>query len=141
MAKKKRKHDGKPIPVEQWGRDHLSTMLYIETRCVDYAGVPAAAHMRTWSGRPSRGDMKGIGYGHQEDYPSRLADGMELSDHDDWDCADDFEAAGLLEWQGTGMNPIFKLTDKGWEFAHNLRRQKAERTKTISLQEAFGQVA
>lgn len=140
--KKKRKHDGKPVPMEEWGRDHRTTMLYIETRCVDYSGVPDAAHMRTCNGRPLRGDVSGrLPSGSQEDFPTRLKDGTELSDHDDWDCVDDFEAAGLLEWQGTGMNPIFKLTDKGWEHAHNLRREKAARTKATSLQETFGQAA
>lgn len=131
----KQVHDGKP------GRDHDSTMRYIETRCVDYGGVPAAAQMRTWPGRPARGDVRGMagrGGGGDKKYPTRLADGTELHEHDDWDCLNDFEAAGLLVWEGTGLNPIIKLTDRGWRFAGLLRRRVAEKNKAVSLQEMFG---
>jgi hypothetical protein len=43
-------------------------------------------------------------------YPTRLRNDVELSDHDDWDCLDDAEAAGLIESAGTGINPTYKLT-------------------------------
>lgn len=136
--KKTRPHDGKPVPVELWGRDHITTFLYIESCCVDQGGVPGAAQMRTWSGRPRRGRMDArIPSSIGPDHPTRLNDGTNLTEHDDWDCADDMVAAGLLEWQGTGLNPIFKLTDTGWAVAGKLRRARAERTKEVSLQEMF----
>lgn len=61
-----------------------------------------------------------------------------MSGHDDWDCVEDFMAEGLVIWEGTGMNPILRLTDKGWALAHKLRRQRADRTKMPSLQDAMG---
>lgn len=135
-------HDGKPIPPEQWGKDHFSTMLYIETRCVDHGGSPAAVHMRTCAGRPNRGDIsRGVPISGDSEAPTRLAGGVELHEHDDWDCAEDFVAAGLLVWENTGANPIFKLTDRGWWFAQRLRRERAERNKEVSLQNIFLQSA
>lgn len=135
---KQRKHDGKPVPVELWGKDHRSTLLYIETQCVDQGGVPGAAQMRTWRGRPRRGRVDHrVPMDHAKDYPTILADGTELFEHDDWDCVDDMVEAGLLIWEGTGINPIFKLTDAGWRFAGALRRAKAERTKVVSLQDIY----
>ncbi len=47
-------------------------------------------------------------------YPTRLKDGSELANHDDWDCISDMEAAGLVEWRGTGLQPIITLTNYGW---------------------------
>jgi len=36
------------------------------------------------------------------------------------------EHEGLLEWNGTGLMPVFKLTDRGWLLAGLLRRWRAE---------------
>jgi hypothetical protein len=33
-----------PVPIELWGKDHWTTLAYIETRCVDYDGVPNHDH-------------------------------------------------------------------------------------------------
>ncbi len=38
--------------------------------------------------------------------------------------AEDAGAAGLLKWEGTGMHPIFVLTDKGKAVAARLRAHK-----------------
>lgn len=143
-SKKRKKHDGKPVPPKLWGRDHTSTLLYVETRCVDYQGVIGAVHMRSWPGRPLRGDVGGpvpSAVGGRRGVPTRLADGTELSEHDDWDCVEDMVAAGLIKWEGTGMQPILVLTDKGWRVAHRLRRLRAERSKMPSLQDMIGEVA
>lgn len=122
----------KYIPPEQWGRDHRSLLLYLETICVDHSGVVGFengrgfSHMRCDATRhPYRG---GDPYrGEHQPGPTRLADGTKLQDHDDWDCLDDLEAAGLVENVGTGANPVVKLTAAGWTEAHRLRRTRAER--------------
>jgi hypothetical protein len=100
-------NDGTPVPMELWGKDHRTTMLYLESRAVDYGGRIDPRMMRT---------------GH--DFPTRLFNGDQLTGHDDWDCLNDAIAEGLLV-EGLGTVGV-KLTDKGWEYAGNVRRLKAE---------------
>ena len=38
---------------------------------------------------------------------------LKLGNHDDLDCLDDLEEAGLIKNLGTGLNPAFKLTKFG----------------------------
>lgn len=112
----------KRIPVEKFGRDHWSTMLYVETRVVDHGGQPDFRHMRC---DPRRHPQ----FAHipwQKDIPTRLAGNKHRPKHDDWDCVEDLIAAGLLEWNGTGMHPVFALTDEGWRVVSLLRRARAE---------------
>jgi len=127
--------DGQAIPMSKWGKDHWSTLLYIEVRCVDHRGLPEADHMRSEPGRPRRGHFKRGADGEERmrpaavtncRYATRLNDGTKIFGHDDWSCASDIEDAGLLLWEGTGMQPVFKLTDLGWQIAGKLRRWRAE---------------
>ena len=127
MGKEKQKHDGTPVPPELWGKDHVSTMVYIESVCVDGSGQPRSEKMRTWGGRPQKGKVRGFpSVEFEKEYPTRLSNGVELHDHDDWDCVNDMEAAGLIIWNGTGIQPIFELTPGGWMFAGMLRRHLAK---------------
>jgi hypothetical protein len=104
------------IPIEMFGKDHWSTFAYICCRIAGHEGVPEKAHMRTdLDLHPALGD----GHLNETKYPTRLAGGVDMPDHDDWDCAEDLEAAGLILQHGTGSNPVFALTDKGWKrFRH-----------------------
>lgn len=121
-----------PVPIEMFGKDHWSTFAYIETRIVDHKGVPVRDHMRTDVDRHPGllGDtqsMHGIGTRPgDKKYPTRLKGGVDLKDHDDWDCVDDLAKAGLLEIHGTGINPMYKMTELGWKVAHQLRTFKAD---------------
>lgn len=120
------------VPVEQFGKDHWSVLGYIGCRVTGNKGVPDNNHMRTDPDRHPAlvGPMLNIQFsGPKEErkkYPTRLAGGIELPDHDDWDCADDLEAAGLIGQGGTGINPIFSLTDKGWQVFKTLTEFKAK---------------
>lgn len=127
--------DGKPIPMARWGKDHWTTLAYIETRCVDHKGKPHAPHMRSEPGRPIRGHFRNDTEGNEmfapqensgKRYATRLNDGHDIFGHDDWSCAADMEVAGLLLWEGTGMYPIFKLTPLGYKIAGLLRQHMAE---------------
>jgi hypothetical protein len=111
-----------PIPIENWGRDHWSTFAYIETRIVDHKDVPQLEHMRC--NNQIHGQLGHRG-GCSSRYPTKLREG-EATDHDDWSCLDDAEAAGLLENIGTDLNRVYKLTDKGFSVAGQLRRYKAD---------------
>ena len=120
-----------PIEPSIWGRDHLTTLLYLETRCVDHMGTIDRRHMRCDPKRhplfAHEGSIGGVS-------PTRLACGEQYH-HDDWDCLDDIIAAGYMENLGTGANPIVKLTDLGWTEAGKLRRQRAERALTRERRE------
>lgn len=118
----KKKANG-PVPVELWGKDHWSTLLYIEVRCVDHFGTPNRDHLRCHTAvHPGLAGRGGDG----SRYPTRLNNGNEITEHDDWSCLEDAEAAGLLKWEGSGINPVFRLTDEGWKVVHALRRHLAE---------------
>lgn len=120
------------IPVEAWGRDHNSTLLYAETRAVDHGGwLPVNdPHMRV-----------------SREYPTRLHNGVEVHGHTDYDCLKDAQAAGFLTYdeeaepegvRASSLNPvpgsprkasgpgIVRFTEAGWTYVHNLRRQRAE---------------
>lgn len=101
------------IPPKDWGKDHWSTLLYLETRVVDHGGLIMRndPHMR--------GHREGDG----EVYPTRLRDGVEVFGHDDFDCVQDMVAAGLVKAPGGSR---YVLTDLGWTAAGLLRRHKAE---------------
>lgn len=85
------------VPMRNWGRDHWSTLLYIETRAVDHRGVLDNQHMRT-NARLHRELLGKAQFrdGMHGEHPTRLADGSLLERHDDWSCIEDFAAHGLL---------------------------------------------
>ena len=130
--KQKQIWDRAPIAIDKWGRDHLSTLLYIESVCVNGKGKPVACRMRQTPGQPSRGwDLNGKYVvappsPDPQGYPTRLADGTEIWCHDDYDCAADMVEAGMLKWEGTGMSPIFALTDYGWYVCGKLREHRGK---------------
>lgn len=120
---------GKPaVPVEQWGKDHWSTFAYLECRAVDHDGVINREHMRCDKDRHPGLANSANRYGgdNPRKYPTVLKGGLELSDHDDWDCFEDLIAVGLVTWEGTGIAPVVKFTDKGRVIAGRLRAFKAE---------------
>lgn len=92
------------VPMHRWGRDHWSTLAYLETRCVDHDGVIENSHMRTavmrhptFLGKAQR--RSGM---TQRDYPTmvhpdELNAGTEFPDHDDWDCLVDMVDAGFVQ--------------------------------------------
>jgi len=126
--------DAKFVPTEKFGKDHWSTLAYVGCRVVDNNGTLDREHMRcnadrhpglansanricTWD--PEHGTRLG-GYFDAKDKTKLL-----LSDHDDWDCLDDLEAAGLIRIGGSGINPLVSLTDAGRNVEAQLRKHKS----------------
>ena len=108
------------IGIEKFGKDHWSTFGYIETRIVDHGGRPAKYHMRCGFHHPLHRHLI-------DEAPStRLRDKETQAGHDDWDCLDDLEEAGLLTSSGTGMFPVYALTTEGERVAAELRSFKAK---------------
>lgn len=123
----------KKIPIEQFGRDHWNTFAYIETVCVDQGGVPDKNRMRVndklHPGLAGQYQMRD-GVHWKPEYSTRLKghaehDKRQQRGHDDWHCADDLEAAGLIKQEGTGLNPTFRMTEAGIQLISQLRRHKA----------------
>ena len=116
------------IPIDRWGKDHWALLAYIESVCVDQHGMVDLKRMRCDADRhPQYIYLRGIGdelYGKKK-YPTQLKDG-EQPDHDDWDCLDDLETAGLVENIGFTMQPRYIMTDRGHEVASELRKHKAQ---------------
>lgn len=96
------------IPIEFWGKDHHSTLLYAETRAVDYNGQikQLDPHLRI-----------------DRNYSTRLNNGVEVIGHTDFDCLKDAENVGFLKYR----NETVTFTDKGWQYVHQLRRKRAEK--------------
>ena len=94
------------IPVEAWGKDHLSTLVYAESRAVDHRGRLDDKHMRV-----------------SREYPTRLHNGVTVVGHTDYDCLADAQKAGFLTYEEDG---VVELTESGWLFVGKLRRNMAE---------------
>jgi len=127
----------KSVPMEKWGKDHWSLLAFIETLCVDHKGAVSDKHRRNF--RTNSKTHPAYGYWPMGERKWNPAHGsrlkgyfdkndpkLRLSQHDDWDCVEDFEAAGVLENQGSGMNPVFVLTPLGQTLTSQLRIHKQD---------------
>lgn len=112
------------IPIADFGHDHWSVFGYLETRVVDHDGVIDKHHLRCVNDRHPHRAHEG---GDASRHPTRLrGDVAVVQGHDDWDCLDDIEAAGLADNVGTGMYPVYRLTDLGREVAGALRGHRGQ---------------
>lgn len=123
------------VPVSSWSKDHWSLLAYVETRVVDHNGKLNIQQLRC---NPARHPLNQHNGGWRLEYSSRLmgyfdaklsaeesiAKNLQVSGHDDWDCLNDFEAAGYLEVISL-VNGFVSLTEKGHEVAARLRVHKA----------------
>lgn len=109
------------VPIADWGKDHWSTLAYVETCIVDNGGRLDKRRMRCLDALHPQ-----FAHGHDASgYPTRLRGGMTAEGHDDWSCVEDMVAEGLLEWRGTGAHPVFALTPSGQRVTAKLRAHKA----------------
>ena len=124
------------VPMERWGKDHWSTLVYLETCAVDARGMIENRRMRCNARlhRPFVGLMFDNEIQDGSKYPTRLTDNAELDNHDDWSCLEDMVKLGLIEveWKVKDRRKAFggcvarvKFTDKGLEVSSAIRRHKA----------------
>jgi len=136
--------DAKATPVEKFGKDHWSLLAYVESCCVD--GTNGRGHLRRdrmrcnpkshrlmagpysssdlWIQRHSTRLAGFFDSPDRNDPEKAIAAGLQLRDHDDWDCLDDLEAAGFIEVRSI-VNGYVTMTPKGCDVAAKLRAHKA----------------
>ena len=110
---------GRFIPIEDWGKDHWSTFAYVETCVVDQQPLDRDRLRCNVKVRPHLVGPTVNRFGKGEPDKTR-----QLPKHDDWDCLEDFEEAGLIEFVSV-INAIVLLTEKGIAVAALLRKHKA----------------
>jgi hypothetical protein len=111
------------VSVANFGKDHWSTLAYIETACVDHDGKISEEKMRC-NPQTHREYCLGRRAHWNDQLGTRLNDSSVLPKHDDWDCLIDLSEAGYIETYDAFTSSV-KLTDKGWTVAHQLRRYLA----------------
>jgi hypothetical protein len=126
VAKPTDEATGNPsVPVDRWGHDHWATFAFLECRAVDNGGVIDIDRMRCdIRVHPGLANRSNRAYPNSH-YPTLLKHGAKLEKHDDWSCFEDLIAMGLCIWEGTGIHPVVKFTDKGCKLAGILRAHKS----------------
>lgn len=132
-----------PIEPTRWSKDHWSCLLFLETVIVDHRGVFSDRLRMSMRTNPETHPAYGYWL---HDHPrwqaewgtrvfySDVATTMVRSDqHDDWDCLEDMEAAGLLVNRGSGMNPVLRLTDRGVRLHGMVRTHRADGKKLVEF--------
>lgn len=132
------------IPMDLWGKDHWSLLGYLDCRCTDNNGTINGAHMRhNPAKRPmvvgsdtGRLSAMAMGVGWKPEYGTRLAGYFDapkeerhlhqLPDHDDIDCLEDLEEAGVIKNIGSALNPLIRFTQFGHAVANKLREHKRD---------------
>lgn len=130
-----------PIPVELFSKDHWSTFAYVESRCVDGKDGLGTLECNRMRCNPSRHPLLSGGAPWREGYSTRLSgffdspdrhdankaieQGLMAAGHDDWDCLDDLEAAGLVEVISLAQC-VVRLTSEGLRVSSLLRQHKAQ---------------
>lgn len=128
--------------VDKFGKDHWSLLAYVQHCCVNgregtgrldrqrmrcNSGVRpllAGAHLQWKLSHSTR--LAGFSdFEDRGDPEKAIAAGVQLRDHDDWDCLDDLEAAGYVEVLSL-VNGFVRLTKSGLEAAAQLSAHKAQ---------------
>ena len=131
-------NDPEFVPISKFGKDHWSTFAYVDTLLADRKWI-ANERMRC-NARRHRPFVHVNRFREVQDgskYPTRLNDGSEVVNHDDWDCLQDCEHEGLLalivdedtrrgEEVFGGARARVELTAKGRAISSQLRNFKAK---------------
>ena len=124
--------------MKDFGKDHWSLLAYVETLCVESSnkGIGFIIKSRVRANEKTH-PLNAVNFRHagpwNPEWGTRLSgyflDNNEvdvkrrLDDHDDWDCLDDLEDAGLVDVISEATGAV-KLTDKGITVSNRLREWK-----------------
>lgn len=131
------------IEPSQWGKDHWACLLFLETVIVDHRGWFSDRLRMSMRTNPDTHPAYGY-WLHAEprwrpDWGTRIfysptgTTVVRLDAHDDWDCLEDFESAGLVTNNGSGMNPVLRLTDRGVRVAGMVRTHRADGKRLVDF--------
>lgn len=125
------------VPMGFWGKDHWSTLAYLESVMVDCAGFQVGTDARMKTGRrnsrvmaegcasPQRAGRatNALSMVMTEEQSTKLNNGQRVSGHDDWSCVQDMAAEGLFAQAPDDIEPgvILAFSPKGDEIANALR--------------------
>lgn len=123
------------IDPRLWAKDHLTTLLFLEAHLTDLGVFWARPNERMRTHPSTFGQEVEVSPNSRRrdipcgDAPTKLVDGLEVPEHDDWSCLWDMGALGLLsyhpEQERTGGRYFqIKLTSTGDELAAELRRNR-----------------
>lgn len=133
------------IPMSYWSRDHWTTLSYIETVMVDFAGFQVGADARMKSNRRNFRVMsqecpkpKRASNGSAQamvmdpSYATKLNDGQQVPNHDDWACVQDMAAEGLFVQLPDDVQPgtILRFSEKGHKVANAFREFRRDGGKS-----------
>jgi hypothetical protein len=127
------------VPMNRWGKDHWSTLAYVEHVAVECAGFQVGSDARMKSNRrhtrllsqgcpnPKRAkSTSAMGMIMRPEHATKLKDGTLLANHDDWACLQDFVAEGLFK-PGLELEPgtVLAFSERGHALTAALRVHKA----------------
>ena len=131
-------HRDQLVPLAQWGKDHFSTLAYVETVAVENKGFQVGQdprmktnrrHARVLAACPRPRRTAGgaaLCMVMSPEHATRLKDGTQVPNHDDWMCVQDFVGEGLFAI-GSEVEPkqVLALSERGNALAAALRAHKA----------------
>ena len=127
------------IPITMWGKDHWSTLAYIDSVIAEHSFYPITidSHMRTKRETYDyflMNKAKKFGFITQpyynflssDAYGTKLNDGTTVMAHDDYSCIVDFAKEGLLNIDENSIitNKKIKFSDKGLTVMNCLHKHK-----------------
>lgn len=125
------------IPMSYWGKDHWSTLGYLETVMVECGGFQVGADPRMKSNRrnfrvmsqecakPKRASNHELvlALPMEPQHATKLNDGQQVARHDDWSCVQDMAAEGFFGQTAYDVEPgtMLQFSEKGNKVANALR--------------------
>ena len=119
------------ISPSNWGKDHWSTLAYIDTICVEKAGAMVAPDPKMrCNNRRHRHLIPRVWGGWEDKYSSSLRDGSIAVGHDDWDCVQDLVEFGFLKCV---CHPLPEALQDSIQVNRDLSAARVELLNAISM--------